>query len=176
MKKLFISAILCLASLTGQIQAQSVTITQEQYNNLPADVKRQIDQQNAINVIGKWAGLGKEIGEGVNGALTAIEGSATRVSETTIGKTAIGIVVWKFIAKEAIRFIIGILFIIIGVSTAIYIIKKHLPKRRISQILYEDGKKKSVKYEYDSGDDDFVVGGLVTMFLTVIISCLIMFV
>lgn len=176
MKKLFIAAMLCLSPIVGHLQAQSVTLTEEQYKSLPEDVRREIDRQNTLNTVSEWAGLGKEIGEGVNGALTAIEGSAARISETNIGKTAIGIVVWKFIAKDAIRFVIGFLFLVIGSSVAIYIIRRNMPGKRKSQEVFEDGKKKTVKYEYGSGDTDCVTGGIITLFLTIIITCLIMFV
>lgn len=176
MRKLFIATMLCLASFTGHLQAQSVTLTEEQYKSLPSDVRKQIDKEIAVETVSKYAGLGKEIGEGVNSALMAIEGSAERISNTTIGKTAIGVVVWKFIAKDAIRFILGIFFAFIGISVSIFVMRKHLPKRNVSEIQYENGKKKTIKYSLDSGDSDFVTGGLVCMFITIITSCLIMFV
>lgn len=82
----------CFVAL-AQNDNSTVTLTAEQYNALPNNVKESIEKENTYKTLGKWAGLGKEIGEGVNSALMAIEGSATRISETTLGKTAMNVVV-----------------------------------------------------------------------------------
>lgn len=113
MKKVLIllifSFLTCFVTFAQNSSNSTVILTAEQYNALPINVKESIEKENTYKTIGKWAGLGKEIGEGVNSALMAIEGSATRISETTLGKTAMNVVVWKFVGKDIIRIIIGIL-------------------------------------------------------------------
>lgn len=115
--------------MTFAQNSSTVTLTAEQYNSLPSNVKERIEKENTYKTIGKWAGLGKEIGEGVNSALMAIEGSATRISETTLGKTAINVVVWKFVGKDIIRIIIGILVLAIGVPIMVKLINVSLKKK-----------------------------------------------
>lgn len=97
MKKVLILLIFSFLTcfVTFAQNSSTVTLTAEQYNSLPSNVKERIEKENTYKTIGKWAGLGKEIGEGVNSALMAIEGSATRISETTLGKTAMNVVVWS---------------------------------------------------------------------------------
>lgn len=90
MKKVLILLIFSFLTcfVTFAQNSSTVTLTAEQYNSLPSNVKERIEKENTYKTIGKWAGLGKEIGEGVNSALMAIEGSATRISETTLGKNS----------------------------------------------------------------------------------------
>lgn len=56
----------CFVAL-AQNDNSTVTLTAEQYNALPNNVKESIEKENTYKTLGKWAGLGKEIGEGVNG-------------------------------------------------------------------------------------------------------------
>lgn len=131
MKKVLILLIFSFLTcfVTFAQNSSTVTLTAEQYNSLPSNVKERIEKENTYKTIGKWAGLGKEIGEGVNSALMAIEGSATRISETTLGKTAINVVVWKFVGKDIIRIIIGILVLAIGVPIMVKLINVSLKKK-----------------------------------------------
>lgn len=113
MKKYLFTILFTFISIISFAQ---ISLTQEQYNSLPQDVKDKIEQENTKNVIKSNVGWGKEIGIAINDTLIAIEDSATRISETKIGKTAIFIVVWKFLFRD----ILGILFAIVVLSFGIY--------------------------------------------------------
>lgn len=181
MKKVLIllifSFLTCFVTFAQNSSDGTVIITAEQYNALPINVKESIEKENTYKTIGKWAGLGKEIGEGVNGALMAIEGSATRISETTLGKTAMNVVVWKFVGKDIIRIIIGILVLTIGVPIMINLINSYKPhKTLIKKHFIKEKMQFEKEYRYDSGDGDsvaFCYGGLLVI---IAVACLIMFV
>lgn len=181
MKKVFIllifSFLTCFVTFAQNSNDGTVTLTVEQYNALPTNVKKSIEKENIYRTIGKYAGLGKEIGEGVNSALMAIEGSATRISETTLGKTAMSVVVWKFVGKDIIRIIIGILVLAIGVPIMIKLINSYKPHRTLIKKHFIKEKMQFEKeYRYDSGDGDsvaFCYGGLLVI---IVVACLIMFV
>lgn len=179
MKKFLILTIFSLitfSNVMAQKQNESVTLTVEQYNSLPSDIRNSIENERTIKTVSKWAGLGKEIGEGVNGALMAIEGSATRISDTTLGKTAVNIVVWKFIGKDVMRIVVGFIILLVGVSIMIRLINTYKPHRiLIKKHFIKEKMQFEKEYKYDSGDDEsvfFCYGGLIGI---IIISCLIMF-
>lgn len=181
MKKVLIllifSFLTCFVTFAQNSSNSTVTLTAEQYNALPSNVRESIEKENTYKTIGKWAGLGKEIGEGVNSALMAIEGSATRISETTLGKTAMNVVVWKFVGKDIIRIIIGILVLVIGVPIMINLINSYKPhKTLIKKHFIKEKMQFEKEYRYDSGDNDCVAccyGGLLVI---IVVACLIMFV
>ena len=81
MKKLLLIVLLCISTVT---YAQK-TLTQEQYNALPEDVKQQIEATTNSPTKASW---GKEIGIAVNESLTAIEQSAVRIADSKIGSVA----------------------------------------------------------------------------------------
>lgn len=110
MKKiiLLLVGILTLASATAQ-----VTISAEEWNNLSPDVKAQIEEASKIERVSKYAGLGKEIGTAVSETLDAVKDSATEIAETKLGKTAIGIVVWKLLWKDVLKIIVGLVLLIL---------------------------------------------------------------
>ena len=181
MKKVFIllifSFLTCFVTFAQNSNDGTVTLTVEQYNALPTNVKKSIEKENTYRTIGKWAGLGKEIGEGVNSALMAIEGSATRISETTLGKTAMYVVVWKFVGKDIIRITIGILVLAIGVPIMINLINSYKPhKTLIKKHFIKEKMQFEKEYRYESGNGDcvtFCYGGLL---IIIAVACLIMFV
>lgn len=179
MKKVLIllifSFLTCFVSFAQN--SSTVTLTAEQYNSLPSNVKERIEKENTYKTIGKWAGLGKEIGEGVNSALMAIEGSATRISETTLGKTAINVVVWKFVGKDIIRIIIGILVLAIGVPIMVKLINSYKPhKVLINKRFIKEKMQFEREYEYISGDGESVASCYGGLLVIIAIACLIMFV
>lgn len=179
MKKVLILLIFSFLTcfVTFAQNSSTVTLTAEQYNSLPSNVKERIEKENTYKTIGKWAGLGKEIGEGVNSALMAIEGSATRISETTLGKTAMYVVVWKFVGKDIIRITIGILVLVIGVPIMINLINSYKPhKTLIKKHFIKEKMQFEKEYRYESGDGEcvtFCYGGLL---IIIAVACLIMFV
>ena len=65
MKKVLILLIFSFLTcfVTFAQNSSTVTLTAEQYNSLPSNVKERIEKENTYKTIGKWAGLGKEIGE-----------------------------------------------------------------------------------------------------------------
>lgn len=99
-KLLFFMLFVCLSA---NIFAQK-TLTQEQYDALPVEVKQQIEMTSNSSI--SW---GKEIGIAVNESLTAIEQTAINISNSKIGNVAIFLVIWKF----CIRDILGIIFSIV---------------------------------------------------------------
>lgn len=179
MKKFLILTIFSLmtvANVMAQTSNESVTLTIEQYNNLPSDIRNSIENEKTIKTVGKWAGLGKEIGEGVNSALMAIEGSATRISDTTIGKTAINIVVWKFIGKDVMQIVVGFVILLVGITIMVRLINVYKPHRiLIKKHFIKEKMQFEKEYKYDDGDGErvaFCYGGLIAI---IILSCLIMF-
>ena len=84
-----------------------VTISKEDYEKLSPETKTQIEKittekaiKGDIKEMSEYANLGREIGVAVNETLKAVEGSAIRIAESNLGKTAITIVVWKLLYKE----------------------------------------------------------------------------
>ena len=179
MKKVLILLIFSFLTcfVTFAQNSSTVTLTAEQYNSLPSNVKERIEKENTYKTIGKWAGLGKEIGEGVNSALMAIEGSATRISETTLGKTAMNVVVWKFVGKDIIRIIIGILVLAIGVPIMVKLINSSKPQKDlINKRFIKEKMQFEREYEYISGDGESVASCYGGLLVIIAIACLIMFV
>lgn len=96
--------------LSTNIFAQK-TLTKEQYDALPLEVKQQIEMTSNYPSI-SW---GKEIGIAVNESLTAIEQSALRISDSKIGKVAIFLVIWKFCIVYILKIIFSIIVVCFGI-------------------------------------------------------------
>ena len=96
--------------LSANILAQK-TLTKEQYDALPLEVKHQIEMTSNYPSI-SW---GKEIGIAVNESLTAIEQSALRISDSKIGNVAIFLVIWKFCTRDILGIIFSIVIMCFGI-------------------------------------------------------------
>lgn len=123
MKKVLILLLVVFSSLSVFSQ---VTISKEDYEKLSPETKTQIEKlttekaiEGDIKEMSEYANLGKEIGIAVNETLKAVEGSAIRIAESDLGKTAIAIVVWKLLYKEIAGLVIG--FILLGLSVYLFL-------------------------------------------------------
>jgi hypothetical protein len=106
-KLLFFMLFVCLSA---NIFAQK-TLTKEQYDALPLEVKRQIEMTTNYPSI-SW---GKEIGIAVNESLTAIEQSALRIADSKIGTVATFLVIWKFCMRDVLGIIFSIVIMCFGI-------------------------------------------------------------
>lgn len=103
MRRLLIIVML-LASTFSYAQ---VNLSKEQLRTLPDSVRLAIQKASELpnevlkaKELSKSASIGREIGEAVNGTLTAIEGSAMRIADSNLGRTAIAIAVWKLLWRD----------------------------------------------------------------------------
>lgn len=104
-----------------------VTLTQEEYNKLPEDVKKELSISKEMKKYSDYASWGKEIGVAVNETLKAVEESSIRISKTEIGQSAIFILKWKFLYKDFLHIIVGSTLLIICIGLIIYIIIRREP-------------------------------------------------
>lgn len=117
MRRLLIIVML-LASTFSYAQ---VNLSKEQLRTLPDSVRLAIQKASELpnevlkaKELSKSASIGREIGEAVNGTLTAIEGSAMRIADSNLGRTAIAIAVWKLLWRDVAGILLGITIFIIG--------------------------------------------------------------
>ena len=115
-----------------------VTLTQEEYNKLPEDVKKELSISKEMKKYSDYASWGKEIGVAVNETLKAVEESSIRISKTEIGQSAIFILKWKFLYKDFIHIIVGFLLLSICIGLLIYITRRRKSENTIEeeQLMY----------------------------------------
>lgn len=123
MKKLLLIVLLCISTVT---YAQK-TLTQEQYDALPENVKQQIEATTNSSTKVSW---GKEIGIAVNESLTAIEQSAIRIADSKIGSVATFLLIWKFCASNVLGILFAILVLSFGIWSYSHFWKKHVAEQR----------------------------------------------
>lgn len=118
-KLLLLTFLICISVVTF---AQK-TLTQEQYDALPDDVKHQIETVSNQPSKNSW---GKEIGIAVNESLTAIEQSAVRIADSKIGSVATFLLIWKFCASNILGIFFAIVILIFGIWSYSRFWKKHV--------------------------------------------------
>ena len=96
------------------VQADRV-LTEEQWNQLPSETREKINFQKSSESADKWANIGKQIGIAVNECLNAIEKSAQRISNTRLGRVAIGIVIWKLLYGDILQIVVGIFLLVLSI-------------------------------------------------------------
>lgn len=107
-----------------------VTVSQEDFDKLPAEYRRMLapDTTNVVmeklEETSKAASIGKEIGTAVNETLTAVSDNVIKIAESDVGKTAVGIAVWKLMWKDIIGIIVGLILLGFSVYFAMQAKKK----------------------------------------------------
>lgn len=118
---------LLIANIVAISSFCQVTLTQEEYNKLPEDVKKELSISKEMKKYSDYTSWGKEIGVAVNETLKAVEESSIRISKTEIGQSAIFILKWKFLYKDFLHIIVGSILLIICIGLIIYIIIRREP-------------------------------------------------
>lgn len=129
--------ILIMALLFTTVNAQ---ISKEEYDKFPPDLKARIEKsissspeaiqqkiEKQLETTSKYVEIGHGIGVAVNETLQAIESTTVSLSETRIGKIAIGIAIWKLIGVDLIKILVHIA---VGTVLLIYCIKLALVFKR----------------------------------------------
>lgn len=78
-------------------------------------------QIKTIEVVGKYAGVGKEIGEGVSGALGALNDEAQKFGDTKVGHFTMAMIAWKImgddimaVSHDLIGYVVGVPFMLLS--------------------------------------------------------------
>ena len=104
--------LLILLSLIAFTAYSQVTISEEDFNNLPKEIQSKIRPDSTIieklEETSKAASIGREIGTAVNETLTAVSDNVIKVAESNVGKTAIGIAMWKLLWKDIVGILAGV--------------------------------------------------------------------
>ena len=129
---------LLIANIVAISSFCQVTLTQEEYNKLPEDIKKELSIPKEMKKHSDYVSLGKEIGVAVNETLKAVEESSIRISKTEIVQSAIFILKWKFLYKDFIHIIVGFLLLSICIGLLIYITRRRKPENTIEeeQLMY----------------------------------------
>lgn len=72
---------------------------------------------STVETVGKYAGVGKEIGEGVSGALGALNEEAQKFGDTQVGHFTMAMIAWKImgddivaVSHDMVGYVVGIPF------------------------------------------------------------------
>lgn len=130
---IFIGSLFCYNGYS-----QTITLTQEQFN----DLTNNINNKN-INVrdSSKYVSWGKEIGIAIDETLKAIGNNAIKISETKVGKVAIGISLFKLLAKDILCIFFSIVSLIVIIMFLCKLIK--FTKEIRNDYLKDYGKNQS---------------------------------
>ena len=176
MKKLLTLSFILLVSLVTYSQTN---LSQEELAKLPIEVQNQIksvkkvtETDAQIETVGKWVGLGKEVGYAFDGALTAVTTTAIKFSETKLGKITMLLVIYKVIGGDVIHLMFGILWVISILYIASYINRNFASDRRIltKETFNPETKKYDREWSIQSGDRDFRIGSTWVLLVGILLS------
>jgi hypothetical protein len=141
-------------------------------SDLPPDLRAKLEIEQKVQTYGKYAGIGREIGVAVDGALSAITDNAQKFAQTDVGKLTIFLVVWKVIGGDFIQLAIGIFLFAIGVPIFIWLLRRNCIVRRIP---VSGGKSDEKKYEVYTPDSNTQWAYGIAFFLYIIMAIIVIF-
>lgn len=100
-----------------------------------------------VQQVGKYAGLGKEVGEAVNGSLSAITDNANKFANTKVGTFTMWIVAFKVLGVQAIRLSLALIFMTVFTCVFLWIWGQNfIPRRILAEETEGPDKTKTRKY------------------------------
>lgn len=160
-------------NLFAQESEEMITVNK---SDLPSNLVQKIETEKKIEKVGKYAGIGREIGVGVRECLGALTDEAEKFSNTKVGKFTLAMVAFKILGTDAIQLFIGIIVGFIGVAVYIfYLIVYCIPKKNVSTWTYTNGNTEVKEYYDKEYYDNRMFSGIVTFVLYMMICMAIIF-
>jgi len=154
MKKSIIMIVMTILSLGGFAQEKMVSVPESQ---LTEQQKAELSKQQVTQTLetaSKWVGLGKEVGEAINGGLMALTHNADTLSQTKVGKFTMFMIAWKVMGTDVIQLVVGsVVFIIIITISMFYYFQNIRKKKYYEREYFEDGKIKKESVRFDECED-----------------------
>lgn len=143
----------------------SVAQTQEQTVSIPVSQlteqqKQTINTQQTVQTASQWVGLGKEIGEAFNGALSALTKNASDFATTDLGRFAMFMVAFKIIGPIIIGTVLWLLITIILSFFYYSYIRKNVFNRTEIEFEKLDDKGKVIERTYTENRNKDNDGGV----------------
>jgi uncharacterized protein YxeA len=173
-----------LALTVSMFTVAQTNLSQSEFQKLPVEVQQQIlsVKQNAttdqqIENIGKWVGLGKEVGLAVNESLSAVTKTASDFAETDLGKLTVGLVIWKVVGHDILQISFGLLWLILIFGISGFVYHKYAKTRRylIKETYNEETKVKEKEWETEQGYDDWRITSVLILCVGIIADIIIIF-
>lgn len=158
--------------MVALLQAPDSMVVVPRSSLSPAQLEQLTTDQRTRNY-GKWVGLGKEIGEAVNGSLSAITTQANNFANTGVGKLTVFLVVWKVIGRQFTQLVFGTGFFIVAMILWIWTYKT---KAKDHSVLVKVNADKSKEYRLIMGDSDWAGALWGIFFVIAILTCMIIFI
>lgn len=138
-KKLILLSLLVFVGGLVTAYAQEETVVVKK-SSLTTEQIKMLEQEQSLTetkeTVEKYSeivGIGKEIGIAINDGLTAVVGASEKFGKTDVGKFTMLIIGWKFLYKDIISIIIGMLLLIL-VNIIIFKSYRNLCTHKVKKI------------------------------------------
>ena len=136
----------------------------------PANVSETVRKEASA-----WGELGSNMGKAMVGAAKELGVAADEFSQTNLGKITVGVVVYKLIGRDIVKFMVGMLTFIAGSLMVLYLIFTHAfassVKYEFKPTLWGHNKRSVVEIKHsEEGMVTRAVCVAVTVGLTLIVS------
>mgnify|MGYP001564619228 CR=1 FL=1 len=154
MKKYLVTVIMlfCMVSSASAQNSPQPEMILVQKNSLTEAQVKAAELQSTVDIYGKYAGLGKEVGTAINEGLKAVTTQTADFAKTSPGKLTMFIIAWKVIGIQFVQMIVGSILLAVGTAYFIYIFNKNCSRKVVDIKLSAKGKvlerKVDSPYEY----------------------------
>lgn len=161
-----------MPELSAQVVDKEIVVKESDLTPGQLEKIKQRKVYDKIEEIGKYAGMGKEIGTGVREGLIAIKDVSTDLADTGLGKFTMFLIAYKIIGKDIIQFVVGFVFLAVFLSFFIWSYRKNCVPRSILIREDKDGGKDYKDYTPEEEDKGVHWVALAIFF---IMECIIFF-
>lgn len=139
MRRLWMLVLIAVMTFSVSAVAQDTSRVTVPKSILTAQQLNQVTATNTLTNVSQWVGVGKEVGEAVNGSLEAISKQAVEFAETDVGKLTVNVLIIKLLGPMIVHVVGGIFVLLIGLPVVVWLIRKNAVVRAIPMDQNKDG-------------------------------------
>lgn len=167
--------LLVVSLFVGCLFAQQATVDlsalPEGLRNQVVEAQRAQDIEKKIERYGRWVGMGTEVGNAVDGALSAISKHANEFANTKVGMFTMAIIAFKVIGYPIIQLIVGIPLLLMGTIFFIWILKSQCLPSKI-KIITGVGKDRVIEEQILKPQEDWYTVVAALCYVIYIVICM----
>ncbi len=131
---MIVAFLLCSTGMFAQTTTNKTEMVSIPKDQLTEQQKMAVAAQNtkeSIEAIGKYAGIGKEVGEAVNNGLSALTHQVDTFANTKVGKFTMFMIAYKIMGKDIIQMCVGFPFLLFTIIFSVIYYCQNIKNKRV---------------------------------------------
>jgi len=163
------SSLLLFSSVMAQLDTSMIMVRKSE---LPINLIHKIETEQKMESIGKFAGVGREVGVAIREGLGALTDETNKLANTKVGHFIMFIIAFKVIGYPFMQFCVGVPILFIGTIIFLWYFNNSCLRKRVLDTVTGEGKDKVKQYKIQEPKEDWLPFATAVVYVEFVLICM----